>query len=99
MESGITLREGTYGFCSGPTYETRSEIAFFRQAGADAVGMSTVPEIIHGIRAGMEIIGISCITNKALTVPQPVSHADVTSVAAQVSTRFARLILAILSRL
>jgi len=99
IENKIRLREGTYGYCSGPTYETRSEIGFFRQAGADAAGMSTVPEITFAVRAGMQIIAISCITNKALTVPQPVSHEEVTAVAAKVSATFARLILAILSRL
>lgn len=97
--SKVGLREGTYGFCSGPTYETRSEIGFFRGLGVDAAGMSTVPEIMAGIRSGLDVIGISCITNKALTVRQTVSHEEVTSVAAAVSDTFSRLILAILSRL
>lgn len=99
MEAGVGLREGTYGFCSGPTYETRSEIGFYRTAGVDAAGMSTAPEISCGLRAGMDVIGISCITNKALSVRQPVSHEEVTAVAATVAERFSRLVLAILSRL
>ena len=98
-ESRVGLREGTYGFCSGPTYETRSEIAFFRSIGIDAAGMSTVPEIMHGVRAGLDVIGISCITNKALTVRQVVTHEEVTTVAAAVSETFSRLLLAIISRL
>jgi purine-nucleoside phosphorylase len=97
-DSGIPLREGTYGFCSGPTYETRAEIAFFRLAGADAVGMSTLPELFAARLLGLDVLGLSCITNKAQTVTQKVSHAEVTSVAAQVSSQFGRLVRSILER-
>ncbi len=88
----IALREGVYGFCSGPTYETRAEIAFMRRAGIDAVGMSTVPECIAAHTAGIRIAAISCITNKARTVPTKVSHEEVTDVAARASARFTRLV-------
>ncbi len=97
-DTGVALREGTYGFCSGPTYETRAEIAFFRLAGADAVGMSTLPELLAARLLGMDAIALSCITNKAQTVPQKVSHTEVTAVAAQVSAQFSRLVRAILER-
>lgn len=97
-ETGISLREGVYGFCSGPTYETRAEIAFFRFAGADAVGMSTLPEALAGRVLGMDVLGLSCITNKAQTVAQKVSHSEVTTVAARVSQDFSRLVRAMLDR-
>ncbi|MCZ7555174.1 MAG: purine-nucleoside phosphorylase [Bacteroidia bacterium] len=98
-EGRVRLREGTYGFCSGPTYETRAEIGMFRLMGADAVGMSTVPEILAAVRNGIPTLGISCITNKAVTVQQRVTHEDVTTVAAQSAEQFSRLLTALLGRL
>jgi purine-nucleoside phosphorylase len=95
----VALREGVYGFCSGPTYETRAEIAFMRRAGIDAVGMSTVPEIVAAQHAGIRVAAVSCITNKARTVPTKVSHDEVTDVAARTSARFTRLLRAALSTL
>lgn len=95
----VALREGVYGFCSGPTYETRAEIAFMRRAGIDAVGMSTVPEIVAAQHAGIRVAAVSCITNKARTVPTKVSHEEVTDVAARTSARFTRLLRAALSTL
>jgi purine-nucleoside phosphorylase len=92
VETQTRLREGTYGFCSGPTYETKAEITFFRMAGVDAVGMSTYAEIIAARRLGLDVLGISCITNKAQTVGNAVSHAEVTAVGASVSDRFSRLV-------
>ncbi|MCB2206353.1 purine-nucleoside phosphorylase [bacterium] len=96
--TGIELREGTYGFCSGPTYETRSEIGFFRMAGADAVGMSTLPEILAARALGLDVLALSCITNKASTMPQHVSHAEVTEVADRVADSFSRLLHSMLER-
>lgn len=95
-EEGVTVREGVYGFCSGPTYETRAEIHFLRHAGVDAVGMSTVPELVVARKHALPVIAISCITNKARTVPTTVSHDEVTMVAAQAASRLWRLIRAIL---
>ncbi len=98
-EAGVAMREGTYGYCSGPTYETRSEIAMFRMMGADAAGMSTAPELIAGARLGLPTIGLSCITNKAVTVARPVTHEDVTSAAQEAAERFSAVLFALLARL
>lgn len=97
-DAGVRLREGTYGFCAGPTYETRAEIAFYRGAGAHAVGMSTAAEIITASAHGLPVVALSCITNIARTVRQTVSHAEVTSVAAKAADRLARLVHAFLRR-
>jgi purine-nucleoside phosphorylase len=98
-EANVALREGTYGYCSGPSYETRAEIHFLRRAGSDAVGMSTVPELITARMLGLGAVAISCITNKARTVPTTVSHEEVTSVAAQASDRLSRLLTALIRSL
>lgn len=64
-EIGLTLLEGVYLASTGPTYETRAEYRFFRTAGADAVGMSTIPEVIVARHSGLEIFGMSIITNQS----------------------------------
>ncbi|MBN1447961.1 MAG: purine-nucleoside phosphorylase [Bacteroidetes bacterium] len=97
-QTGVLLREGVYGYCSGPSYETPAEIGFFRMAGIDAMGMSTLPELLAARQCGLEALGISCITNKAVTVRQKVSHDEVTAMAALVADRFSSLVLGILSR-
>lgn len=97
-DSDVRLREGVYGFCSGPTYETRAEIAYFRFAGVQAVGMSTAPEVIAASRLGLPVLAVSCITNVSRTVRQVVSHDEVTTVAAQASERLGRLLHALLRR-
>lgn len=66
-KSGIQLRKGVYFAGTGPTYETPAEIRFFRTVGADAVGMSTIPEVIVGRHCGLRVFGMSVITNKANT--------------------------------
>jgi purine-nucleoside phosphorylase len=95
-EARVPLREGVYGFCSGPSYETRAEIAFLRKTGIHAIGMSSVPELIHAQKAGMRTIGLSCITNQTRTIRAVVSHDDVTRVAAGASARTSRLLKSIL---
>ena len=62
---GISLREGIYVGNGGPSFETPAEVRLFRQWGGDAVGMSTVPEVIMANYLGMDVLGISCITNMA----------------------------------
>ncbi len=61
---GITLREGVYTFVAGPSFETRAEARALRMLGGDAVGMSTVTEVVAAVHAGMKVLGISLITNK-----------------------------------
>ncbi|QDV24740.1 purine-nucleoside phosphorylase [Aureliella helgolandensis] len=74
----ITLHQGTYLATLGPTYETRGEYRMFRQLGADAVGMSTVPEVLTARELSMQVLGFSVITNVASTdIPQSTSHSEV----------------------
>ncbi len=78
LQRGLVLRRGIYAAVPGPSYETRAEIAMLRRMGADAVGMSTVPEAVEGTALGMEVIGLSLITNLLTdTTRVPLDHADV----------------------
>ena len=91
--NGIALRQGVYAMYSGPNYETPAEIRMFRILGADAVGMSTVPEAIVAAHCGMEVVGISCITNMAAGVlPQKLNHREVIEIAALVHDKFHKLL-------
>lgn len=77
-EQGFMLREGVYAQMTGPCYETPAEIRMLRVLGADAVGMSTVPEVIAARHGGIRVMGLSCITNMAAGVlDQPLSHGEV----------------------
>jgi purine-nucleoside phosphorylase len=97
---GLRLGHGVYAALHGPSYETPAEIRFLRTIGADAVGMSTVPEAIVARQMGIEVLGISCITNAAAGVlPQPLDHAEVMQVARQVKGAFAALLEGIIARL
>ena len=100
-ELDIPLREGVYFFMAGPQFETPAEIRAIRLLGGDAVGMSTVAEVISAAQCGMEVLGISCITNMAAGVipDSTVSDDEVTETAAAVSDRFAALVTAILKKL
>ena len=96
--AGISLQEGVYGMYSGPNYETPAEIRMYRVIGADVVGMSTVPEALVAAHCGMEVVGISCITNMAAGIlPQKLSHAEVTEVADRVHDKFQGLLDIVLS--
>jgi purine-nucleoside phosphorylase len=78
---------------SGPNYETPAEIRMFRMMGADAVGMSTVPEAIVAAHCGMDVVGISCITNMAAGIlPQKLNHQEVVETAALVHDKFQKLL-------
>lgn len=99
-ENGIALEEGVYLMMPGPCYETPAEIRMARAIGADAVGMSTVPEVITAAHCGMKTIGISLITNMAAGVlDKPLSHEEVTETANLAAKSFSRLVDLILERL
>lgn len=90
---GIDLKEGIYSYCKGPSYESPSEIKALRQMGADAVGMSTVPEAIVARHMGMRVLGISCITNMAAGVlDQPLNHEEVMGTGKQAEQKFSGLV-------
>ena len=92
-QRGITLREGVYAWFNGPTYETPAEIRMARVMGADAVGMSTVPETIAAVHAGMEVLGISCLTNMAAGIlDEPLSHQEVMETGERVRDTFRALV-------
>ncbi len=92
-EIGITLREGVYVGLLGPSYETPSEVKMLKLLGADAVGMSTVPEVIMARALGMRVAGVSCITNAAAGVSgAALSHAEVIDTTNRVSARFEALV-------
>ncbi len=90
---GIPLQEGVYAAVSGPSYETPAEIRYLRAIGADAVGMSTVPEVLVANHAGLQVLGISCITNMAAGVlVQKLNHQEVMETAERVKEKFSALV-------
>ncbi|MFU1794769.1 purine-nucleoside phosphorylase [Paenibacillus azoreducens] len=96
-EKGISVQEGVYAGMLGPTYETPAEIKMLRTLGADAVGMSTVSETIVARHAGLEVLGISCISNMAAGIlDQPLSHDEVMETTERVREKFLSLVLAVI---
>jgi purine-nucleoside phosphorylase len=96
---GIKLREGVYAGLLGPSYETPSEVKMLRLLGADAVGMSTVPEVIVARALGIRVAGVSCITNAAAGVTgAALSHAEVLETTNRVSAAFESLVTEFLVR-
>jgi purine-nucleoside phosphorylase len=97
---GLDLRRGIYCLLPGPHYETPAEIRMYRSLGADAVGMSTVPEAIVARQMGINILGISCITNLAAgMLDQPINHEEVMEMGAQVGGKFKELLCRVISQL
>ena len=103
QEKRVPLSEGVYAMASGPSFETPAELRFLRTIGADAVGMSTVPEVIAARHLNVRVLAISCITNVALPgesdlTPEP-NHAEVLAVAEASGERLAEVIQGVLERI
>lgn len=100
-ELSLELREGVYIMLAGPTFETPADLRFLRTIGVDAVGMSTVPEVITAHHGGMRVLGISSITNIALAheSSHKVSHLEVLEAGKAIAPKLAALIKGILARL
>lgn len=89
----LPLKEGVYMYFSGPSFETPAEIRAARTLGADAAGMSTVPEVIVANHCGINVLGISCITNMAAGVlQQPLTHIEVMETTEKVKEKFIELV-------
>jgi purine-nucleoside phosphorylase len=96
---GVEVRRGIYAALPGPSYETPAEIHMLRTFGADAVGMSTVPEAIVARQMGMDVLGISCITNMAAGISdQPINHEEVMETGMRVKETFAGLLKRVIGR-
>src|SRR5262249_19116789 len=92
-EQGTLLREGVYAAMLGPAYETAAEVRMLGLLGADAVGMSTVPEVLVARALGMKVLGVSCITNLACGLSNsPITHAEVLETTARAAAKFTRLV-------
>ena len=97
---GLTLAEGVYVAELGPTYETRAEIQMLIRLGADAVGMSTVPEVVVARALGVRVLGFSCITNYACGLSaQPITHEEVLATTARVASQLQALVQGIVAEL
>ena len=97
---GIEVRRGIYGALCGPSYETPAEIHLLRSLGADAVGMSTVPEAIVARHMGLEVLGISCITNMAAGISdEPINHEEVMETGERVRETFTELLGRVVNRI
>ncbi len=100
LKVDVVLREGVYVAMQGPSYETPAEVRFLQRIGGDAVGMSTVPEVITAVHLGIEVLALSLITNLAAGVsPEPLSHEEVMEVAQKTEEKFKKLILEIVKKI
>ena len=101
VEHGFELREGVYAMVGGPAYETLAEIRFLQRVGADAVGMSTIPEVIVARHERMRVLGISAITDMAVghDATSEISHADVLAAAERIKPRLTAVVRGVLATL
>jgi purine-nucleoside phosphorylase len=95
----IPVSHGIYAAMHGPSYETPAEVRYLRTIGADAVGMSTAPEAIAARHMGMQVLGVSCITNMAAGMRKPLNHAEVMETARRVRGSFMSLLEGVIERL
>ncbi len=96
----MTLQEGVYVGNTGPVYETGAEVKMLRTLGGDAVGMSTVPEVIVASHAGIDVLGISCISNMAAGIlDQPLSHDEVIETTEKVREDFIQLVKKVIGKM
>jgi purine-nucleoside phosphorylase len=101
VQHGFELREGVYAMVAGPAYETMAEIRFLQRVGADAVGMSTIPEVIVARHERMRVLGISAITDMAVghAAVHEIAHADVLATAQRIKPRLAAVVRGVLGEL
>jgi purine-nucleoside phosphorylase len=101
LASGFSLREGVYAMVGGPAYESMAEIRFLQRAGADAVGMSTIPEVVVARHERMRVLGISAITDMAVgqAAVHEISHADVLAAAERIKPSLAAVVRGVLAAL
>ena len=98
-ELNLSLQEGIYYGTTGPTYETPAEVRMIQTVGGDAVGMSTVPEVIVARHSDMRVLGISCISNLAAGMGEELNHEDVIAITTQIRSSFKQLIVNTLQRI
>ncbi len=98
-DNGFSLREGVYAMVGGPAFETMAEIRFLQRGGADAVGMSTIPEVLVARHEGMRVLGISAITDMAVgaAAVHEITHADVLAAADEIKPRLAAVVRGVLA--
>jgi purine-nucleoside phosphorylase len=100
LKSNLEMKRGVYAYSAGPSYETPAEIRFLKKAGCDAVGMSTIPEILYASNNDLPVVAISCITNYAAGITDnKLSHEEVTETANVVKEKFSKLIKTIIKDL
>ena len=98
-ETGITLHEGVYVWCLGPNFETPAEIRAFRKLGADAVGMSTVPECLAAVHCGLRVMAIAVVTNLAAGMQKDLSHVETMTVGSAATPKLSALLGDVMKRL